>query len=319
VGDVVNAATVTYTPAAGQTGEASSLLEVAGDSAGRRSETISTDLVSAAVAQARADTHTSRYGRPTPRLRRATLTSRSVTSRLAAEWILKALPTDLVRVEDLPPPAPEVFQGFTEGWALTLEAPDRWTLEVNLSPQVWSGVFLRWADVARAVLLSSSAWLKAPGWSFWGYGYGWPGGTIQSVHAGVGITWGLPPQSPNDQAQQLAGRAVGLIAGRRYRLDIAGTLTAGSPKVRATFGYTTSGAWSASAGPGAFSVTHEWTATVTQTWVVGLEAEAGPMGGSATVTAIALTDITDGDTLGRWQDADPVWRWFDATADIHWI
>jgi hypothetical protein len=318
VGDVVNDATVTYVGAGGTSLEARSSLILEGDSAGRRHETISTDLTGALEAQLRAHDHTSRYGRPAPRLRNMTLTSRSVTSRAAAEWILKALPTDLVRIKDLPPPAPSTFQGFTEGWTLTLEGVDLWSLAVGLSPQIWSGLFLTWSEVASAPVLSSDAWLKPAGWQFFGFGYGHPGGTITAAGAALRVAWGLPPQAPNDQAAQLAARNVPVTAGRRYRLEVAGTLEAGSPRVRATVGYTASGPWSAPA-PGPFTSSIEWTATTTRNMAFGLESQAGPQGGAAVITAIQLTDITDSDEPGRWQDAARTWRWFDATAEIRWI
>lgn len=322
VGDVVNDATVTYRDAATPSTvlEARSRLELLGDSAGRRHETITTTLTSAADASARAIAHTSRYGRPTPRLRSLTLTSKSATSRDAAERILKAIPTDLVRVLELPPPAPGEWLGFVEGWALTLLDPDTYAVTVNLSPSVWSGLFLAWDQVGSPVRLDSAAWLKPAGWSWLGYGYGYPGGKVSAVHAGLAIEWGAPPQQPTDTAQQMAARSVEVTAGHTYRITAGGTLTATCPRVRLSIGYTASGPWSVPGSAGQpLALSYEWTATTSGRVLVGIQSEQGqPQTGGVTLSSFTMTDLTASGGGRTWADLDPSGRWFDASADLTW-
>lgn len=149
VTDIVNDVTVTYVNPADLNAQpearATSAASIAAE--GRRHSTISTKLVDAATAQARADSHVKRYALALPRWEDVALSSRLGPERAVAEAIMKAAPGLRVRLtDDIPPPAVLPWDGYVEGWSISVDA-DEWRVELMLSPAGWSGPLLTWAEV----------------------------------------------------------------------------------------------------------------------------------------------------------------------------
>lgn len=147
VNDVVNDVTVTYVDPANPDGQPSAHFVNQGsvDQYGTQHRAISTELVDGAVALARAQTQANRFGVQHPRWSDVTLSSRIDTSREVAELLLVALPGLRVRLDDLPAPAASPWDGYTEGWTLTVDAAD-WDVTLTLSPAAWSGPLLPWSE-----------------------------------------------------------------------------------------------------------------------------------------------------------------------------
>lgn len=165
VADVVNDCTVTYVNPADLSAqpEAHAVLAESVASDGRRYQSISTQLTDGTAAQARADQTVKRRGHSVPRWADVRLSSRTGITRAAAEALMKARPGFRVRIdEDVPAPAVMPWDGYLEGWALEA-TQDEFTVTVSLSPAVWSGPLLTWADVPTSATANQWQDLKA-GW-----------------------------------------------------------------------------------------------------------------------------------------------------------
>ena len=148
-GDVVNDVTVTYVNPADPDAEPSARAVNSASVAesGRRTRTISTDLVNGADATTRAQAEVTRFGVVLPRWANVkTGTRYGEVARLAAERLLGAGPGLRARLADLPAPSALLWDGYLEGWQLTVDA-DEWEVEVDLSPAAWSGPLLAWSGV----------------------------------------------------------------------------------------------------------------------------------------------------------------------------
>jgi hypothetical protein len=150
--DVVNDVTVSYVNPldsnAQPTARSSSPTSIS--TYGRRQRTISTDLVSATDANQRAVAEAARFAAVIERWQDVKLgTAYGTTSKTLARALMSVGPAVRVRMTALPKPARGTWDGYVEGWALEVDA-DHWEVSLSLSPAVWSGPLVTWADVAVA-------------------------------------------------------------------------------------------------------------------------------------------------------------------------
>lgn len=219
IADVVNDVSVAYVAGSERATQGASIATY-----GRRARSISTELVDVSAARARASTEATRYGVAVERWESVNVGTRfGAVSAATAKTILAAGPSLRVRMTDLPAPATDTFDGYVEGWALTVDADD-WQAGLNLSPAVWSGPVPTWGDLDPAQrwgdVVRPWSWADAiaglprtitnHGFETWlpslnpllpdgqpeGWGLFWITGTRQTVRKGpahsgsFGLTWG---------------------------------------------------------------------------------------------------------------------------------
>lgn len=147
--DVVNDVSVQYVNPADPTAQPSAHAVQVGsvNTYGRRGRSISTELISATDAQARAQSEAVRFGVAVERWQEIHLgTKYGTVSTALAKALIQAGPSVRCRLTSLPAPAASTWDGYVEGWELTVDSAS-WDVGLNLSPATWSGPLLTWADV----------------------------------------------------------------------------------------------------------------------------------------------------------------------------
>jgi hypothetical protein len=148
-GDVVNDVTVSYVNPADLNAQPTARYVQTGSvqTFGRRTRSISTQLVTPADAATRAQAEAVRYGVVSDKWVAVRLgTAFGSESAATGRALLVAGPSVRVRLTTLPAPAAATHDGYVEGWSLVVDA-DEWTIDLNLSPAPWTGPLMHWADV----------------------------------------------------------------------------------------------------------------------------------------------------------------------------
>jgi hypothetical protein len=141
-----------------------------------------------------------------------------------------------------------------------------------------------------------SRWTNPAEWAWGGYGYGYPGKSITTgPNGGILLEWNPTPDQAVG-ASQFAGIVVGQIPQWPIEVSFVVIVPEGSPRVRATIGWRTSGGWSQTFGePESVSLTFTSDQPNADYWI-GLESEAGPVGSVEIVdmrVTLQGTDITN--------------------------
>jgi hypothetical protein len=348
VGDIVNDVTVSYVDPLDPTAQHSVRLfsQPSIDEIGRRDRRVGTQLVSALDATARATSEIGRFGVAATRWEQVVLDSRVASSHDAREQLLVAGPGLRVRLDELPPPAAASWDGYVEGWTFTGLA-DTWQVETNLSPAVWSGPLLTWANsVTRAsrpvnVNPDFEAVPALAGWDLthndeapW-YAVAHPGAsgsnflrfsartltegwrrvqTVATFPVVAGQTWRLRvnTRAPDASGGSFGFGAVGAPAGSDPQYGAPGAVDFGEAVTSQVL--VAEGFWRA----------YERTLVVpagvdVARFDVGVRVTDGVLGGpklQVDIDDVTFTRVAP--TTGTWADVDPTLRWADALSTMTW-
>jgi len=159
-------------------------------------------------------------------------------------------------------------------------------------------------DLASPILLTDTSV-----WSWAGFGYGYPGGTIAPVINGMQLDWNpTPDQNPTAGQLGCANITGETFDGHQMLAQMSVIVPAGMPDVRLTHAFTSSSAWITEKDTEAtITLPFIWTPGMNK--LFGPESTPAPPGGHVIVTDLHLFDLTSSppSLMRVWSQTYGIW------------